>query len=376
MEYKPEIDRRDFIKRLGALGAVAWTLPRTKLEAATASLKQLAAEKGLLFGSCLALKYCVQSAAYQQLFLAQCDIATPELHMKWNSLSSQPGVYDFENADKLVAFCSTNRITLRGHTLVWHDALPAWVAPQLTAKTGPAIMTSHIRKVAGHFAGKLYSWDVVNEVLDPGSRRPDGLRDTPWLQKCGTNYIELAFRETAAADPNALLVWNENYLEVSNGFGHAKRLAMLALLDGMLARGVPIHGIGLEAHLRGDQAAVLGDESYEAFLGELARRGMKIFITELDVQDVSLPADAGIRDRAVAGIYSRFLGASLRQPAVKGIVTWGLADCFTWIAGYRPRQDGLPVRPLPFDANCQPKAAYFAIAQTLQSAPLREHERS
>ena len=103
---------------------------------------------------------------------------------------------------------------------------------------------------------------------------------------------------------------------------------------------------------------------------------MKIFITELDVQDVTLPADAGTRDRAVAEIYSRFLVASLRQPAVKGIVTWGLADCFTWIAGYRPRKDGLPVRPLPFDANCQPKAAYFAIAQTLQSAPLREHERS
>ena len=80
------------------------------------------------------------------------------------------------------------------------------------------------------------------------------------------NYIDLAFRETAAADPNALLVWNENYLEVSNGFGRAKRTAMLALLDGMLARGVPIQGIGLEAHLHGDQAAVLGDGSYEAFL--------------------------------------------------------------------------------------------------------------
>jgi endo-1,4-beta-xylanase len=376
MESKTKIDRRAFMKKLGALGAAGWTRSRATLQAASASLKQLAAEKGLLFGSCLALKYCVQSPAYQQLFLAQCDIATPELHMKWNSMSSQPRVYDFENADKFVAFCATNRIKVRGHTLVWHDSLPAWVAPQLTAGTGQATMTGHIRKVAGHFAGKLYSWDVVNEVLDPGSHRPDGLRDSPWLQNCGVNYIELAFRATAAADPIALLVWNENYLELSNGFGRAKRTAMLTLLDGMLARGVPIHGIGLEAHLRGDQAAALGDASYEAFLGELARRGMKIFITELDVQDVTLPADAAARDRAVADIYSRFLGATLRQPAVKGIVTWGLADCFTWIAGYRPRQDGLPVRPLPFDANCQPKAAYYAIAQTLQSAPLRENQRS
>jgi len=375
MERRQKMDRRDFIKKLGVLGAVRWTRTHAALQVATASLKQLAEEKGLLFGSCLALKYCAQSAAYQQLFLAQCDIATPELHMKWNSLSSQPGVYDFANADKFVAFCSSAHINVRGHTLVWHDALPAWVAPQLTAGTGQAMMTNHIRTVAGHFAGKLYSWDVVNEVLDPGSHRSDGLRDSPWLQNCGANYMELAFRATAAADPHALLVWNETYLEVSNGFGRAKRTAMLALLDAMLTRGVPIHGIGLEAHLRGDQAAVLGDGSYEDFLDELGRRGMKIFITELDVQDVMLPADVAARDRAVADIYSRFLGATLRQPAVKGIVTWGLADCFTWIAGYRPRKDGLPVRPLPFDANCQPKAAYYAIAQTLQAAPRRENER-
>jgi endo-1,4-beta-xylanase len=371
MECRTNIDRRGFLKRLGALGVAGWTRPRSTLQAATAPLKQLAGEKGLLFGSCLALKYCVQSAAYQQLFLAQCDIATPELHMKWNSLSSQPGVYDFANADQFVAFCLTNRIKVRGHTLVWHDALPAWVGPQLTIETGQSMMNGHIRNVAGHFAGKLYSWDVVNEVLDPGSHRPDGLRDSPWLQNCGVDYIEQAFRATAAADPNALLIWNENYLEVSNGFGWAKRTAMLAQLDKMLARNVPIHGIGIEAHLRGDQASVLGDASYETFLGELARRGMKIFITELDVQDVALPPDAVVRDRAVADIYSRFLSASLRQPAVKGVVTWGLADRFTWIAGYRPRHDGLPVRPLPFDSDCQPKAAYYAIAETLQSSPLR-----
>ena len=174
MERTLKMDRRDFIKKCGMLGAARWIRSQTAFEAATASLKQLAQEKGLLFGSCLALKYCAQSAAYQQLFLAQCDIATPELHMKWNSLSSQPGVYDFAAADKLVAFCSSAHIKVRGHTLVWHDALPAWVTPQLTPGTGQAMMTDHIHTVAGHFAGKLYSWDVVNEVLDPGSRRSDG----------------------------------------------------------------------------------------------------------------------------------------------------------------------------------------------------------
>jgi endo-1,4-beta-xylanase len=321
-----------------------------------------------MFGSCLALKYCAQSAAYQQLFLWQCGIATPEVHMKWSSLSSQPGVYDFGNADRFVAFCVANHLLVRGHTLIWHEALPAWIGAQLTPGNGRLVMVDHIRKVAGHFAGKLYSWDVVNEVLDPGSNRPDGLRDSPWLRGCGVDYLDLAFRTAAAADPSALLVWNETYLELSNGFGRAKRTSMLAQLDGMLARGVPIHGIGLESHLRAEQAAVLGDASYEVFLAELARRGMKIFITELDVQDGTLPAEANARDRAVAELYSKFLTPTLRQPAVRGIITWGLADSFSWISGYRPRPDGLPVRPLPFDADCRPKAAYYAIAQTFQSA--------
>ena len=111
--------------------------------------------------------------------------------------------------------------------------------------------------------------------------------------------------------------------------------------------------------------------TYELFLGELARRGHKVYITELDVQDVTLAAGAGERDQAVADIYRRFLTASLRQPAVRAIVTWGLSDSFSWIAGYRPRKDGLAVRPLPFDDNLQPKQAYYAIAQSLQGAPRR-----
>jgi endo-1,4-beta-xylanase len=366
------INRREFIQVLSTAGLAQCISSPAMAQAATVSLHQLASARGLQFGSCLALKYFVQSAAYQQLFLAQCSIATPEVHMKWSSLSSQPGQYDFSQADSFVGFCAAHQLRVRAHALVWHQALPGWVGPQLAAGSGQGMMADHIRRVAGHFAGQVYSWDVVNEVLDPGSNRPDGLRDSPWLRSNGVDYIEQAFRTTAAADPNALLVWNESYLEVSNGFGNAKRTAILALLDKMLARGAPIHGIGIEAHLRGDQAAVLGDASYESFLGQLARRGMKIFITELDVQDLTLPADTGARDRAVAAMYSKFLTATLGQPAVKAIVTWGLADSFSWIAGYRPRLDGLPVRPLPFDTNFQPKAAYYAIAGALESAPRRD----
>ena len=365
------MNRRELLHALLAAAIAETCAVPAAAQAEPAPLKDRASEKGVSFGSCLALKYFGQSPAYQQLFLRECDIATPELHMKWNSLSSGPGTYDFANADRFVSFCKSKRILVRGHTLVWHDSLPAWVTEQISAANGQAIMLKHIETVAGHFAGRLYSWDVVNEVLDPGSHRPDGLRASTWLQNVGPGYLEQAFRATAAQDPHALLIWNENYLEVSNGFGDAKRTAMLALLDRLLDRGVPIHGIGLEAHLRADQANVLGDPGYEAFLAEIAKRKLKIFVTELDVQDTTLPADPAARDTAVAAVYGRFLTATLRQPAVKGVLTWGLSDAFTWLSGYRPRKDGASVRPLPFDADCRPKPAYTAIADALRSAPRR-----
>ena len=101
-----KIDRREFTTQLAALGLAGWFRPLYAFGAAAAPLQRLAASKGLLFGSCLALKYFVQSPAYQQLFVEQCDIATPELHMKWSSLSPRPGVYDFQTADNFVAFCA------------------------------------------------------------------------------------------------------------------------------------------------------------------------------------------------------------------------------------------------------------------------------
>jgi endo-1,4-beta-xylanase len=365
------MNRRDFIKVMGLSTTTQWIPYSAAEQEATESLKQLADQKGLMFGSSLALKYFAKSPRYRDLFVTQCNIATPELHMKWDSLSPKKGEYDFANADQFVSFCDSNRIRVHGHTLVWHDSLPSWVAEQASSATAQTILLDHIHTVAGHFAGRLYSWDVLNEALDPGSTRQDGLRSSLWLQNIGIDYIEHAFRAAAAADPKALLMWNENYLEVSNGFGEAKRKAMLQQLDRLLARGVPIHGIGLEAHLRTDQAGVLGDERYERFLGELAKRRLKIFVTELDVQDSTLPGDVSVRDAAIAALYKKFLTSTLREPGVKGVITWGLSDSYTWISGYRPRQDGLAVRPLAFDSDFHPKPAYYAIVDAINAAPRR-----
>ncbi len=203
------------------------------------------------------------------------------------------------------------------------------------------MMTDHIAKVAGHFAGKVYSWDVVNgRCSDPMQvHRPDGLRETLWLRNCGERitWSWPSGRPAAAADLKALLVWNEDLSRSIEWFWHrtnARAMRRPCWTACWLAA-FPSRALELEAHLRAEQAAVLGDAGYEAFLGQLARRGMKIFITELDVQGCNLArGHPGARDQAVAAVYNRFLTATLRQPtSVEGIVTWGLADRFTWICG-------------------------------------------
>jgi endo-1,4-beta-xylanase len=104
------MNRRDFLTALGAMTIAEWVSLEAEAQIAASPLKRLADQKGLMFGSCLALKYFGKSPAYEQLFVSQCDIATPELHMKWDSLSRQPGEYDFNNADEFVTFCASKRI--------------------------------------------------------------------------------------------------------------------------------------------------------------------------------------------------------------------------------------------------------------------------
>jgi endo-1,4-beta-xylanase len=205
------MNRRAFISAMGLSTVAKWIPCNVAVQAANESLKELADRKGLMFGSSLALKYFAKSPGYKDLFVTQCDIATPELHMKWNSLSQKRGEYDFANADQFVSFCNANRIRVHGHTLVWHDSLPPWVAEQVSPANAQTILLEHIHAVAGHFGNKLYAWDVLNEALDPGSARQDGLRTSVWLQNIGVDYIEQSFRAAAEAAPKAFLMWNENY---------------------------------------------------------------------------------------------------------------------------------------------------------------------
>jgi endo-1,4-beta-xylanase len=145
------------------------------------------------------------------------------------------------------------------------------------------------------------------------------------------------------------------------------------VIDALLHDRVPVHALGVQGHLRAAdfQAGKFDARGYRRFLRDVADRGLKILVTELDVLDDGLPADNRVRDRAVADSYARYLDAALSEPAVASVMTFGLSDRYTWLQEDYPREDGAPRRPLPYDDQLRPKPAYQALSAALGHAVAR-----
>jgi endo-1,4-beta-xylanase len=165
----------------------------------------------------------------------------------WGSNSSRPNTYDFTRPDNFAKFASDNKILFRGHPLVWHKSNPKWLVkkfkdPDTTASEIERILTDHVSRLVRHYAGRVHSWDVVNEAINVADGRSDGLRTAPWLKFLGPEYIDLAFRTAAEADPKALLVYNDNRIAYGGSGEH--RAGVLKLLERLKSRGIPIHALG------------------------------------------------------------------------------------------------------------------------------------
>lgn len=218
------MNRRDVMKLAVALGGAATLAPWTKLGAAfppvdpgkqdsQISLRDAAASRGLLFGAAIPKKNLFADSLFSRLVERQCGILVPELELKWEALRPASDQFDFRGADWLYQYTQTNHMLFRGHTLVWEAALPAWFQSTVNARNAKSILNEHITTVVSRYAGKMHSWDVVNEAFRIEDNQPGGLKATPWLQFIGPNYIESAFYAAHDADPAAALYYNENWLE-------------------------------------------------------------------------------------------------------------------------------------------------------------------
>ena len=367
------LDRREAL-RLGAGATLAIFAGAAGARAEQlASLKLAAARCGIRYGSDSDVPIATAPARYGQLFAEQCDLYAANL--SWASVTPKRGTPDPAREDPNVAFARAHGIKLTGAHLLWHELTPHWFSDLASQDEARQAIADHIAAMARHFAGEVYSWNVVNEAMDPQEGRPDGLRHSPLLAKLGPSFIEFAFREARQANPGVLLVYNDYGTEMDIPHDAARRRTMLRLLESLRSRNVPIDAVGLQSHLKMDGSR-FNEKIYRDFLREISGMGLKIMITELDVLDLKTPSDLRQRDQAVADLYSRYLDVVLDELAVIAVVTWGLSDRYTWLTPHSNpnyvREDGTSMRPLPFDAAFNPKPAFYAMLSAFAHAPIRK----
>ncbi|GKT48745.1 endo-1,4-beta-xylanase [Colletotrichum spaethianum] len=299
------------------------------------SVDQLIKARGKLYFGVSTDNGILQKGKTAAIIKSNFGQVTPEYSMKWDATEPARNSFTFGNADYLVNWTQQNGgKTIRAHTLLWHNALPAWVAAIKDKATLTAVVETHIKTVVGRYKGKVRSWDVVNEAFnDDGT-----LRSTIFSQVLGEAYIGIAFRAARAADPAAKLYINDYNLD---GAGWAKVAAVVAKVNQWIGQGIPIDGIGSQTHLAANKASTI-----QGALQQLAAsRVSEIAITELDITGAP-PSD-----------YATVVGACLSVPKCRGITVWGVSDKDSWTSA---------TKPLLFDVKYAPKPAYNAVVTRLR----------
>lgn len=360
-------NRRRFIKHaLAALGGVPF-LSNSAFAADEnfTPLREIARERGLQFGFALDSAKLASDLTYREVVARQASIVVPENALKWQTVHPEPERYNFAPANVIADFAQAHGQRMRGHTFCWHRALPDWVPRTVTQANAESILSTHINTVARHYRGKMQSWDVVNEAIQLQDGLPGGLRDTFWYQMLGSRYIDLAFHAAHAADPEAVLCYNDYGLEYDTPSGESKRTAVLAMLKGLRERNVPVHALGLQSHLRASNDASFGP-GLVGFIRAVYDLELAVYVTELDVDDSRIVGSVQEHDAVVATTYKRYLDLVLGTGAISTVITWGVWD-WPHRTGTTPSGgDYLAQRPLVFGPEGTITPTSWVVAHCLR----------
>ncbi|HHU19282.1 MAG TPA: endo-1,4-beta-xylanase [Bacilli bacterium] len=300
----------------------------------------------------------------QELLKKHFNSITAENEMKPMHMQPEQGNFTFEVADKMLQFAEDNGMELRGHTLVWHNQMPKWFFED---ENGNDVsrdellrrMKAHIDAVVTRYKGRIHAWDVVNEAVE--DRGEQIYRQSKWIDIIGEDFIDYAFKYAHEADPDALLFYNDYNESHPN-----KREKIYQLVKGLLDRGVPIHGVGLQAHWN------LYDPSYEnieAAIKRYSELGLQLHVTEMDVSvfefgdertDVKEPTKEMLHLQAER--YERFFDLFTKyQEHLTSVTFWGISDAYTWLNDFPVK--GRKNWPFVLDEKGEPKPAYHRIVK-------------
>jgi len=349
---------RRIIRSLAWIGCLTLVVP-----ASPQTLRETAERSGMLIGAAVRPEQ-LSEPLYAATLAREFNMLEPEDAMKWEVVHPAPETFDFSQADRIVAFAISHEMKVRGHTLVWHQQNPRWlIEGRHTPDQLARILEQHIKTVVGHYRGKVFAWDVVNEAFD--ERVAGKLRSTIWYDQPGidhatkgSSYIENSFRWTRAADPEALLFYNDAEAEAIN----PKSDAIYAMVRDFRQRGVPIDGVGFQMHIGSLHPDIA---SISENIGRFTALGVRVHITEMDV---ALPVDADGNARPgdlqlQADVYRQIAAACLAHAGCTAIQTWGFSDKYSWIGSHSKHAQGAA---LPFDRDYRAKPAYEALRKALE----------
>jgi len=350
--------------------ALACTLP---LLAQPTTLRQAMAPQGIPIGAAASAdEYgppdLLLNPSYAALLSTQYSMLEPGNAMKWDVTQPTQTTYNFQPGDELVAFAQKNGMRVRGHNLCWHTQLPTWLqsyAATATPAQMATLLENHINTEVKHFAGQVFAWDVVNEAFDdtPAANLRDSIwYDQPGIGQTGTGYIAQAFQWAHAADPDALLFYNDYNIEEPG----PKFNAVLSMVQDFVNHGVPINGVGFEMHVEVDPNYYPSASQLAQNMQALAALGIQVHITEMDVR---LPVDSSGNASAAdlqtqAQVYQTIMSVCLQQPNCTAFQVWGVSYNDSWIpsvfSGYGAA--------LPFDFNYKPTPAFSALMTAMETA--------
>lgn len=304
----------------------------------------------------------VTDSSQRTLIMKEFNSMTAENAMKPQPTEPSEGEFNWEDADKIANFARESGIKIRGHCLVWHSQIGKWMFydenEQLVSKEVLfARMKNHIDAVVNRYKDVVYAWDVVNEAISDSSDANFIYRPSLLYQIAGDEFIKKAFEFAHAADPNALLFYNDY-----NETNPMKRDKIYNMVKGMQAEGVPIHGIGMQGHYNIYSPS---EEDFDAALTKYAEIVDHIHITELDVR-VNTEMGGFLRFNREAVEISDEVKQKLdtqynmlfsvmrkHKDAIDNVTFWNLSDKDSWL--------GANNYPLLFDKNYQPKNAYYLV---------------
>jgi GH35 family endo-1,4-beta-xylanase len=320
------------------------------------SLRFSAIDAGKRIGTAVNTPPLGSEVLYDQTVRLEFSELTPINSMKWGPIHPTPTTWNFGPADTIVAFAERHGQSVKGHTLVWHSQLPAYMIDGgLSPTQVRAAMTNHITTLVGRYRGRVRAWDVVNEAMEDGMT--GGYRNTVFFRAMGSGYIAEAFRLARAADPDAGLIYND-YL---NDNLAPKSNRIFAMVAGLVDAGVPITSIGLQMHI---QATDYDTPAELALLASNMARyralGLKVNISELDVRIANAPGLLPSRLQLQRRVYHDVVEVCMREPACEGVTTWGFTDKYSWIDAFFGPDD-----PLLYDEQYVRKPAYWGVRDAL-----------